>query len=149
VDIGTYVNKFTNSSGNGFVFESFFYMALSDINVRIITTTASTLPLTDGNSTARKPILYRASIKEAKFTVDRRERVTKGSGDSQRSYYLVWSREGEVFCVADTWSFFSFDSSDRYGKLRDGSQVQASVAGWRVPFLSWYRNVVEIKSVAP
>jgi hypothetical protein len=92
---------------------------------------------------------YRASIKEAKFTVDRRERVTKGSGDSQRSYYLVWSREGEVFCVADTWSFFSFDSSDRYGKLREGSQVQASVAGWRVPFLSWYRNVVEIKSVAP
>ncbi len=95
------------------------------------------------------PILYipcyRASLKDATFTVDRRERVITGSGDSQKSYYLVWTREGEVFCVADSWSFFSFDSSDRYGKLREGTQVQAQVAGWRVPFLSWYRNVVVIK----
>jgi hypothetical protein len=93
--------------------------------------------------------LYRASLTDAEFTVDHRERVIKGSGDGQQSYYLVWSREGEVFCVADTWSFLSFDSSDRYGKLREGTHIQASVAGWRVPFLSWYRNIVAIKSTEP
>ncbi len=92
---------------------------------------------------------YRVSLKDVAFTVERRERVTKGAGDSQQSYYLVWSKEGEVYCVADSWSFMSFDSSDRYGKLREGSSVEARVAGWRVPFLSWYRNVVEIKSVTP
>ncbi len=91
---------------------------------------------------------YRASLKGVEFTVERRERVTTGSGDSVRSYYLVWSREGEVFCVTDTWSFFRFDSSDRYGKLDEGKKVKAQVAGWRVPFLSWYRNVVIIDDVA-
>lgn len=90
---------------------------------------------------------YRASLKPAEFTVDRRERVTKGNGDSIQSYFLVWSKEGEVFCVTDTWSFFSFDAADRYGRLHEGSHVKAQVAGWRVPFLSWYRNVVIVDSV--
>ena len=87
---------------------------------------------------------YRASLKKAEFTVASRERVTSGSGEGSRSYYLVWSKEGDVFCVTDSWSFLRFDSSDRYGKLREGSHVMAQVAGWRVPFLSWYRNVVVI-----
>lgn len=92
---------------------------------------------------------YRASLKEATFTVDRRDRVTSGAGDSLQSYYLIWTKEEEVFCVTDSWSFMTFDSSDRFGKLREGSRVVANVAGWRVPFLSWYRNVVQIKSIDP
>lgn len=90
---------------------------------------------------------YRASLTSVEFTVDRRERVTQGGGENTKSYYLVWSKEGEVYCVSDTWSFMSFDSSDRYGRLCEGSEVKTKVAGWRVPFLSWYRNVVEIEEV--
>ncbi len=90
---------------------------------------------------------YRWSLKPAQFTVDRRERVVKGSGDSTQSYYLVWSQEGEVFTVNDSWSFLSWNSSDRYGKLHEGAKIKAQVAGWRVPFLSWYRNVIVIEDV--
>ncbi len=90
---------------------------------------------------------YRASLDSIEFTVDRREQVVTGSGDSTRSYYLVWSREGEVYCVCDSWSYLSFDSSDRYGRLHEGSQVKAQVAGWRVPFLSWYRNIIAIENI--
>ncbi len=90
---------------------------------------------------------YRASLDSAEFTIDRRERVVTGSGDGTRSYYLVWSSEGEVYCICDSWSFLSFDASDRYGRLREGSQVKAQVAGWRVPFLSWYRNIIAIESI--
>jgi len=92
---------------------------------------------------------YRTSLKPTQFTVDRRERVTKGSGDSVQSYFLVWSLEGEVYCVTDTYSFMKFDSADRYGKLREGSLVTAKVAGWRIPFCSWYRNVIEIEKIEP
>lgn len=91
---------------------------------------------------------YRQSAKPVQFTVDRRERVTTGSGDSQQSYYLVWSQEGEVFAVVDSWVFLRWDSADRYGKLHEGSKVQAKVAGWRVPFLTMYRNIIQIESVA-
>jgi len=90
---------------------------------------------------------YRSSSELITFTVDRRKRVTKGSGDSLNSKYLVWSHEGEVFEVTDSWAFLIWNSSDRYGQLREGETVIAEVAGWRVPFLSWYRNVVKIQSV--
>jgi hypothetical protein len=92
---------------------------------------------------------YRRSLQPAQFTVDRRERVVKGSGDSTQSYYLVWSQEGEVFTVNDSWSFLSWDSSDRYGKLHERAKIKAKVASWRVPFLSWYRNVIVIEAVDP
>jgi hypothetical protein len=90
---------------------------------------------------------YRWSLKPAQFTVDRREQVVKGSGDSTQSYYLVWSQEGEVFTVNDSWSFLIWDSSDRYGKLHEKAKIKAKVAGWRVPFLSWYRNVIAIEEI--
>jgi hypothetical protein len=89
---------------------------------------------------------YRRSAVQVTFTVDRRERVTTGSGDSVQSYYLVWSREGEVFAVVDSWVFWRWDSADRYGKLHEGSQITAKVAGWRVPFLTMYRNVIDVQS---
>lgn len=91
---------------------------------------------------------YRASKTTVEFTVDRRERVTTGSGDSVHSYYLVWTQEGEVFSVTDSWSFMRFDSSDRYGKLKEGHRFRAQVAGWRVGFLSWYRNAIDIEEIA-
>ncbi|MCU0565673.1 MAG: hypothetical protein MUF49_03650 [Oculatellaceae cyanobacterium Prado106] len=42
--------------------------------------------------------------------------------------------------------FFAWNSSDRYGQLKEDSQVTARVAGWRFPLLSWYRNIVEVRS---
>ncbi len=92
---------------------------------------------------------YRASRTTVEFTVDRRERVTGGSGDSVRSYYLVWTKEGEVYTVTDSWSFLRWDASDRYGRLQEGKHFRAQVAGWRVGFLSWYRNVIEFEEIAP
>jgi hypothetical protein len=92
-------------------------------------------------------VAYRGSVETVTFTVDHRERIVKGLGKDFQSYYLVWSREGEVYQVADSVAFLAWDSSDRYGKLREGSRVTATVAGWRVPVLSWYRNVVDVQDV--
>jgi hypothetical protein len=93
--------------------------------------------------------LYRSSRKSVEITVDRRERVTSGSGDSVQSYYLVWTREGEVFTVTDTLAFLRWDASDRYGRLKEGKRFRVEVAGWRVGFLSWYRNVISLEEIAP
>jgi hypothetical protein len=90
---------------------------------------------------------YRSSLTPVEFTVDHRERVTSGSGENASSYYLVWTQEGEVYKVTDTWSFLRWDASDRYGKLKEGKRFRAKVAGWRVGFLSWYRNVIELEEI--
>ena len=73
-------------------------------------------------------------------TVTDRERVTT----SESSYYLVYT-DSETFTVSDTIWHLRYDSSDFYGSLKRGQKIQVQVCGWRVPFLSMYRNMLFIR----
>ena len=83
---------------------------------------------------------YGSSEDKAQITPDKLERVA-GDGDSR---YMVWSEEGEVFEITDTFTFGRFDSADLYGDLEIGQTYCARVAGWRVHFLSWNRNILSV-----
>ena len=80
------------------------------------------------------------------ITPTRGERVAVGSGDSMSHKYLVWTAEGEVFEVTDSVLFGTFNSADRYGKLLSGTgnPVSVDVAGWRITWLSSYRNIIKV-----
>lgn len=86
-------------------------------------------------------LVYRTTESTATITVSKAERVTSGKS----SYYLVWSQQGEVYTVADSWAYLQWDASDRYGKLEVGKTYNVKVAGWRWNFLSWYRNVLSVE----
>lgn len=74
--------------------------------------------------------------------VNRVENIAKG-GDSK---YLVFT-ENEVFENTDTLLRFKFDSSDIYNEIEVGKKYKARVYGWRVRFLSWYRNIVDLELI--
>lgn len=78
---------------------------------------------------------------EVVVTVTGKERIT--NGDSSK--YLVFT-EGETFKNTDSFFYFKFNSSDLYGKLKEGRVYRLKVYGYRVPFLSWYRNIVSIEA---
>ena len=73
------------------------------------------------------------------------ERVVQGSGDSQSSKYLVYTT-GETFANSDAIWHLKFNSSDfqRDILMNKGNTCTFSVYGFRVPWLSMYRNVYEI-----
>ncbi len=58
--------------------------------------------------------------------------------------YLVFT-DSETFKNTDELIFFKFNSSDVYGQLEEGRTYQFRVVGWRIPFLSTYRNVLAIE----
>ena len=89
------------------------------------------------------PMLYINSADTTTFTVKRTERVTVGSGNSVRGKYLVFT-ENEVFENTDSYLFLKFNSSDLENKLTPGKEYRAKVAGWRIPFLSMYRNIIKV-----
>jgi hypothetical protein len=62
----------------------------------------------------------------------------------KNSKYLVWSKENEVFEITDSMWVGRFNSSDFYGRIEVGKTYKVKVIGYRVPFLSWYRNIIEI-----
>lgn len=84
------------------------------------------------------PILWLDSCENASFTVQEKERVVT----SDSSKYLVFT-ENEVFENVDSLMKFKFNSSDVYGDLKVGESYTYEVCGWRIPFLSWYRNIIK------
>lgn len=87
---------------------------------------------------------YRGSVRDVTFAVDSKERVCdSGSDGQQECRYLVFTDAG-TYQVTDTILFGRFDSSDVYGRLDEGETYQGRVAGWRVPFLSRYPNLIEV-----
>lgn len=83
------------------------------------------------------------SVDNVTFTVTGKERVVSGSGDNMSSYYLIFT-ENETFENSDALFHGKFNSSDIYGKLREGFYCSARVYGFRVPFLSMYRNIISV-----
>ena len=90
------------------------------------------------------PVVYRLSSETITIKIDDKERITTGSGEDISSKYLVYSDE-EVFENTDSWTFFKFNSSDVQNELKAGKEYKVKVAGWRLPFFSSYRNIIEVK----
>ena len=82
------------------------------------------------------------------ITVTDKERITESSGSGKdlqvTSKYLVFT-ENETFENTDNLIFGKFNSSDIQGKLKIGSTYKVKVAGWRLEYISSYRNIIEIK----
>lgn len=88
--------------------------------------------------------IYYSTVKEITVIVKDKERITESNGEKVSSKYLVYT-ENEVFENTDALMFFKFNSSDVQGKLDAGQTYKLKVVGWRVPFLSMYRNIVKIE----
>lgn len=91
-----------------------------------------------------EPALYVRSAEWVTVTVTDKMGLPKESGMQYRIY-----TDSEVFCNEDSFLFRKWNSSDFYGQIEKGATYRMRVAGWRVPRLSWYRNIVEFVPVTP
>lgn len=88
-----------------------------------------------------EPMLYYQTGEITTITVSEKEVV-----HSKNSFtYLIYTEGGEVLENSDLLFYGKFNSSDFQAKLKEGEIYKVKVYGWRVPFLSWYRNIAEIK----
>jgi hypothetical protein len=91
------------------------------------------------------PTFYYSSAEELMIEVKRTTIKSKPNDPVQ--FYMVFARHDgsdEVFEVRDSWIFMTFNASDRWGALEEGKAARVKVAGFRFPFLSWYRNIVKV-----
>ncbi len=86
------------------------------------------------------PLLYTYGTQEVlTITIKEKERVRSGDSDK----YLVWA-DSETFENSDSLLHWKFNSSDTYGQLEVGKTYVVRVYGWRISFLSYYRNIITI-----
>ena len=93
---------------------------------------------------------------EYTVTVTDKDRITKSSKDSDgnrntSSKYLVFADDENgnslVFENTDCFIRLKFNSSNIQGQLKEGHTYKITVIGYRVPFLSWYQNIIKIEEV--
>lgn len=89
------------------------------------------------------PIIQYNSVESLSLTPTKLERQCSGGKDNE-CFYTVWTK-GEVFRNSDTFLFFKFNSTDVQNKFEVGKTYDVKVSGWRVPFFSWYRNIIEVR----
>lgn len=88
------------------------------------------------------PIVQNFNEQTYTITVTDKERIN----DSDSSKYLVFGKtpNGETMVFENTDALLrgKFDSSNIYGNLEIGKTYELTVVGFRVPFLSWYQNII-------
>lgn len=83
---------------------------------------------------------YATKTQVAGLIVQDKDRVTATDGTS--SQYLIFTDQ-ETFTNQDSWLAFKFNSSDVYGGIQRGQTCDFTVTGFRLPLLSWYRNIID------
>ena len=65
------------------------------------------------------------------------------SRHDRRDRFLIYTRD-EVFEVSTSYVFMKFESAERFHALKEGNSYRVVVAGWRIPLLGQYRNIIEV-----
>lgn len=89
------------------------------------------------------------SFNDHKYTIKitDKERINK----DDESKYLIFgeneTEQGLVFENTDSLLRVKFNSSNIYSKLKVGNTYEITVVGYRVPFMSWYENIIDVQEV--
>lgn len=80
-------------------------------------------------------------------TVTDKDRIVENSKDKSSSKYMVFADDEDgnalVFENTDCFIRFKFNSSNIQGQLKEGHTYEITVIGYRVPFFSWYQNIIK------
>lgn len=89
------------------------------------------------------------SVGEGRATITVTEKITKRDGDSDK--YLIYVKpvagQDKVYQNTDSIMYLKFDSSDMYAELEVGKTYDCKTWGWRVPFFSSYKNLINCTEV--
>lgn len=88
-------------------------------------------------------LYYSTTIETVSVNIIDTDRIVEGSGNSTSSKYLVFTEE-ETFENTDCLWAGKFNSSDMQGQLSKKGSHTFVVYGWRIPFLSNYRNILKV-----
>ena len=101
-------------------------------------------------------VMFNFNDAEYVVTVTGKDRITEpsqGSGGNTKtsSKYLVYADDENgdsiVFENTDCPIRRKFNSSNIQGQLKEGHTYRITVVGYRIPFLSWYQNIIKVKEV--
>lgn len=89
------------------------------------------------------------SLNDHSYTATITDKVRDNDNDNNRYLIFTELEDGSVLVLENTDSFLrgKFDSSDVYGDLKIGETYEFNVVGIRIPYMSWYENIISYELV--
>jgi len=84
------------------------------------------------------------------LTVEHKENVCKGSGDSVSCTYMVFTNQGAFELSNHLFGGNArFNSTEAYGRLKEGHTYKVDYYGWRISLFDQYPNINTFQEVTP
>jgi hypothetical protein len=88
-------------------------------------------------------VVWSETLVNVHFIKDGEERCNTEGTDCR---FLEYASD-ETFENVDEWSFLKFDTGDVHRQITKGTTCEkVLVAGWRIPFFSWFRNIIWVEN---
>ncbi len=91
-------------------------------------------------------IYYYSNKETITFTVKDKQIKMRGSGENKEDVYMIYTDKG-VFENTDDIFLGKWNSSDIQNDLEIGKTYKADVYGWRIQFLSTYKNISNVEDL--
>ena len=91
-------------------------------------------------------IYYYSNKETITFTVKDKQIKMRGSGENKEDVYMIYTDKG-VFENTDDIFLGKWNSSDIQNDLEIGKIYKADVYGWRIQFLSTYKNISNVEDL--
>lgn len=65
--------------------------------------------------------------------------------EERSNYNFLVHTSDETFKVGRAWLYGDFRPAERWHRLEKGRSYKVRVAGWRVGYFHWYRNILAIE----
>ena len=92
------------------------------------------------------PIIAYTTVEEKTVNITKTDIKRTGSGEDSDDQYLVYTDKG-TYKIQDSVWHWQFESSDIYGKLREGKNYKIKCFGFRIGLFSSYKNIYSVSEV--
>jgi hypothetical protein len=79
--------------------------------------------------------------------VTEKERIVDGDDSKYLVYTKLQDGKVRVFENTDSTLEWKFNSSDVYARIEKGKTYEFDTYGWRIPFMSLYENIIDLREV--
>lgn len=124
-DFGMRIRRGSNSSGRSRTFGGVMFLLAAILVV-----------------VAAVNIARLSAVETVTVTVSEKESVAVNGGHEYRIY-----TDKEVLVNSDEWLKGKWNSADVYNQIHEKQTYRMKVYGWRIPFLSMFRNILEVTPV--
>jgi hypothetical protein len=92
-------------------------------------------------------IYHYGTVFEKTIIVDSKYDRASGNNNNIYTSYMLCDKDNNIYSVNRSLYWLSFDNAEKWNKVKENKKYQIKGYGFRIPILSLYPNLIDIKKL--